>query len=175
MLATEYSSFWGPIPYLLVPWLLIARASSKMPSEEFMVGVIVWLHHHRACISTNPLHAKFFRGNKKHLFTFYVIPPHLTQCATFPIDRWLDLGKNWVRLGKLSNLMARRSMVIWCVLLYDSISGLYLYTVGLWWIILILDRWSMTSANTIEHTVDMAQVVEILPLVTKRQGPIYSK
>ena len=42
-------------------------------------------------------------------------------------------------------------MVISCVLLYDSISGLYVYTVGLWWIILTLDRWSMT--NTISHTV----------------------
>ena len=46
------------------------------------------------------------------------------QCATFPIDREPDLGKNWVRLGKLSNLVARRSMVISCVLLYDSITSL---------------------------------------------------
>ena len=74
------------------------------------------------------------------------------QCATFPIERGPDLGKNWVGLGKLSNLVARRSMVISCVLLYDSISRLYVYTVGLWWIILTLDRWSMTSANTISHT-----------------------
>ena len=74
------------------------------------------------------------------------------QCATFPIDRGPDLGKNWVGLGKLSNLVARRSMVISCVSLYDGISGLYVYTVGLWWIILTLDRWSMTSANTISHT-----------------------
>ena len=29
----------------------------------------------------NPLHAKFFRGNIKHIFTFYVIPPH-----------WYDTG-----------------------------------------------------------------------------------
>ena len=75
------------------------------------------------------------------------------QCATFPIDRGPDLGKNWVGQGKLSNLVAQRSTVISCVLLYDSISGLYVYTVGLWWIILALDRWSMTSANTISHTV----------------------
>ena len=33
-------------------------------------------------------------------------------------------SKNWVGLGKLSNLVARRSMVISCVLLYDSITGL---------------------------------------------------
>ena len=46
------------------------------------------------------------------------------QCATFPIDRGPDLGKNWVGLGKLSNLVARRSMVISCVLFYDSINGL---------------------------------------------------
>ena len=25
----------------------------------------------------NPLRAKFFRGNIKYMFTFYVIPPHL--------------------------------------------------------------------------------------------------
>ena len=77
-----------------------------------------------------------------------------TQCATFPIDWGPDLGKNWVGLGKLSNLVTRRSMVISCVLLYDSITGLWVYTVGLWWIILTLDRWSMTSENTISHTGD---------------------
>ena len=74
------------------------------------------------------------------------------QCAIFPIDRGTDLGKNWVGLGKLSNLVARRSMVISCVLLDDSTTGLQVYIVGLWWIILTLDRWSMTSANTISHT-----------------------
>ena len=66
------------------------------------------------------------------------------QCAT--------LGKNWVGLGKQSNLVARQSMVISCILLYDSITGLQRYTVGLWWIILTLGRWSMTSAF-ISHTV----------------------
>ena len=75
------------------------------------------------------------------------------QCATFPIDQGPDLGKNWVGQGKLSNLVARQSMVISCVLLYDSIFGLNVYTVSLWWIILTLDWWSMTSANTISHTV----------------------
>ena len=75
------------------------------------------------------------------------------QCATFPIDRGPGLGKNWVGLGKLSNLVARGSMVISCVLLDDSITGLQVYTVGLWWIFLTLDRWSMTSANTISHTI----------------------
>ena len=74
------------------------------------------------------------------------------QCATFPIDQGPDLGKNWVGLGKLSNLVARWSMVISCVLLDDSITGLQVYTVGLWWIILTLDRWSMTSVNTISRT-----------------------
>ena len=78
----------------------------------------------------------------------------LKQCATFPIDRGPDLGKNWVGLGKLSNLVVRRSMVISCVLLDDSITGLQVYIVGLWWIILTLDRWSMTSADTISHTVE---------------------
>ena len=58
-----------------------------------------------------------------------------TQCATFPIDRGPDLGKNWVGQGKLSNLVARRSMLISCILLYDSITGLLVYTVGLWRII----------------------------------------
>ena len=53
------------------------------------------------------------------------------QCATFPIDRGPDLGKNWVELGKLSNLVARRSIVISCVLLDDSITGLQVCTVGL--------------------------------------------
>ena len=69
------------------------------------------------------------------------------ECSVGP-----DLGKNWVGLGKLSNLVARRSMVYSCVLLDDSITGLqvHVYTVGLWWI--ILDRWSMISANTILHT-----------------------
>ena len=43
-------------------------------------------------------------------------------------------------------------MVISCVLLYDSLTSLEVYTVGLRWIILTLDRWSMTSANTISHT-----------------------
>ena len=52
----------------------------------------------------------------------------------------------------------RQPRVISCVLLYDSISGLYVYTVGLWWIILTLDRWSMTSANTISHTAYHAYV-----------------
>ena len=46
------------------------------------------------------------------------------QCVIFPIDRGPDLGKNWVGLGKLSNLVARRSMVISSVLLYDSITSL---------------------------------------------------
>ena len=69
------------------------------------------------------------------------------QCATFPIHRGPDLGKNWVRLGKQSILVTRQSMVISCVLLDDSITGLQVYTVGLWWIILTLDRWSMTSEN----------------------------
>ena len=64
------------------------------------------------------------------------------QCVTFPIDRGPDLVKNWVRLCKLSNLVARWSMVISCVLLYDSITSLLVYTVGLRWIILTLDRWS---------------------------------
>ena len=32
------------------------------------------------------------------------------QCATFPIDRGPDLVKNWVGVGKLSNLVARRSI-----------------------------------------------------------------
>ena len=50
------------------------------------------------------------------------------QCATFPIDQGPDLGKNWVGLGKLSNLVAWRSMVISCVLLYDSITGLYCWS-----------------------------------------------
>ena len=77
------------------------------------------------------------------------------QCATFPIDRGPDLGKNWGGLGKLSNLVARWSMVISCVLLDDSITGLQVYTVGLWWIILTLDRWSMTSVNTILHTANV--------------------
>ena len=76
----------------------------------------------------------------------------MAQCATFPIDRGPDLGKNWVGLGKLSYLVARRSMVIPCVLLNDSTTGLQVYTVGLWWIILTLDLWSMTFANTISHT-----------------------
>ena len=55
----------------------------------------------------------------------------MRQYATFPIDQGLDLGKNWVGLGKLSNLVARWSMVISCVLLYNSITGLQVYTIGL--------------------------------------------
>ena len=86
------------------------------------------------------------------LFKMVEIWSQHIQCATFPIDRGPDLGKNWVGLGKLSNLVARRSMVISCVLLDDSITGLQVHTVGLWWIILTLDRWSMTSANTISHS-----------------------
>ena len=50
---------------------------------------------------------------------------HHGQCATFPIDRGPDLGKNCVGLCKLSNLVVQRSMVISCVILYDSITGLY--------------------------------------------------
>ena len=34
-----------------------------------------------ACKFLNPLRAKFFRGNIKHIFPFYVIPPH-----------WYDTG-----------------------------------------------------------------------------------
>ena len=45
----------------------------------------------------------------------------LNHCATFPTDQGPDLGKNGVRLGKLSNLVSRRSRVISYVLLYDSI------------------------------------------------------
>ena len=37
------------------------------------------MEHSKAMI--NPLRAKFFRGNIKHIFTFYVIPPH-----------WYDTG-----------------------------------------------------------------------------------
>ena len=87
------------------------------------------------------------------------------QCATFPIDRGPDLGKNWVGLGKLSNLVSRRSMAISRVLLYDSISSLYVYTVGLWLIILTLDRWSITSANTISHTVPNHNKVWAMSLI----------
>ena len=47
-----------------------------------------------------------------------------TSSATFPIDRGPHLGKNWVGLCKLSNLVAQRSIVISCVLLYDSITSL---------------------------------------------------
>ena len=89
-----------------------------------------------------------FKRNKSIMENYDI----LWQCATFPIDRGPDLGKNWVGLGKLSNLVARWSMVISCVLLHDRITGLQAYTVGLWWIIITLDRWSMTSANTISHT-----------------------
>ena len=56
--------------------------------------------------------------------------PMLEQCVTFPIDRGPDLGKKWVRLGKLFNLVARQSMVILCVWLDDSITGLQVYTVA---------------------------------------------
>ena len=83
---------------------------------------------------------------------------HYQQCASFPIDRGPDLGKNWVGLGNMSNLVARRSMVISCGLLDDSITSLKEYTIGLWWIILTLDRWSMTSTNTILHTVPVSWI-----------------
>ena len=63
--------------------------------------------------------------------TQYIKPCNAAQCVTFPIDRGPDLGKNWVGLGKLCKLVARRSMVILCVLLDDSITGLQVYTVAL--------------------------------------------
>ena len=78
-------------------------------------------------------------------------PYHLQQCATFPIDRGPDLGKNWVGLGKLQP--GGPDGLWWFYVFYLMTALLvYRYTVGLWWIILTLDRWSMTSANTISHT-----------------------
>ena len=50
-------------------------------------------------------------GRNGSNFTSAFFQTHFTnwyQCATFPIDRGPDLGKNWVGLGKLSNLVARQ-------------------------------------------------------------------
>ena len=116
---------------------------------QFDWSLCLWIQFTNTCTALIPIMSWHQAGNKSL--------PEPMQCATFPIDWGPDLSKNWVGLGKLSNLLARRSMVISSVLLYDSISGLYVCTVGLWWIIFTLDQWSMASANTISHTANDEQ------------------
>ena len=76
-IARSMGPIWGPrgadrtqVGPMLAPWTLLS-----------------FLHIWFCCVLfsgyINPLHAKFLRGNMKHIFTFYVITPHWYDTGTW--------------------------------------------------------------------------------------------
>ena len=62
-------------------WTNFSETQIKTPSCSFKKMHLKLLSAKMAATLSmgrwvNPLRAKFFRGNIKHIFTFYVIPPH---------------------------------------------------------------------------------------------------
>ena len=72
-------------------WSLYWNRSGSLgiPYTDMICMYMTWISNHIHSIlldvitypCLNPLHAKLFRGNLKHIFTFFVIPPH-----------WYDTG-----------------------------------------------------------------------------------